>query len=192
MDGVSKTAPSSPGQRADRTQAAQPATASSLLNNLRTAQSATSSPHGLSSHASAAVFSKALGKPQLVLPQKGSNDPTLIEQLVHYMDSTYASHLVEEEKMDVMKQLWEMVIERAALLAGQSDEITAFLMKQVEKCFVEKDGQLQVNHRLCRYALNTLLEMFKVETVAIGVKMKSDNNNTHSTVTNHTARDTHC
>ena len=164
---VSRTAPSSPTGSA-RNSISGP----SSHMTVPTAQSAHTSPHNRNaSVGSAAVFSHK-SRPQLVLPVKAA-DPALVEQLHHYLDSKYSASLTEEERMEVMKQLWEIVIERAGMLIGQGDEITLFLMKQVDLCFVEKDGVLTINHRLCRYALNTLLELFKVEEVAIGVKMST-------------------
>lgn len=172
----SRTAPSSPG------------------HNTRTlapsVQSATTSPHGrvplATTLATSSILAKSLGKPQLIVPKAGSlTDPPLVEQLLHYMDSNYATHLSDDEKMDVMRQLWEIALDRASALVGESDEIVAFIMRQVESCFVEREGILTINHRLCRYALNTLLELFKVEEVASGVKMKSEHTERHMRASNH-------
>ena len=73
-----------------------------------------------------------------------------------------------EERIDVMKELWESIIaSRASIVEGEVDEVVRFLCDQIEVSFAPlHDGsgyQCSVlNHRYCRYALNTLMELFKL------------------------------
>ena len=111
--------------------------------------------------------------PLLVVPKPGSNDPSIYEQVVHYVDSNYAAHLSEDDRMGVMKQLWHLSESKAPALADRRDDLVSFLIRRVEASFSEKDGIMTINHQLCRYALNTLLELFKFDAVAVGVKQAS-------------------
>ena len=165
---VSRTAPNSPGRGGKVRSSAASANTSPIGKAVGPASG---------SGAAGGVFSKALGKPQLVVPSKSggssaSSDPALVEQLLHYMDSSYSKHLSDEEKMDVMRQLWEIVMSSHALILPECDAIVAFLTRQIEVSFTESADakQISVNHRHCRYALNTLLEIFKVEDLAQNIK----------------------
>ena len=73
-----------------------------------------------------------------------------------------------EERIDVMKELWESIIaSRASIVEGEVDEVVRFLCEQIEVSFAPlHDGSgyacSVLNHRYCRYALNTLMELFKL------------------------------
>ena len=68
-----------------------------------------------------------------------------------------------------MKLLWERIIEsKANIVRGQTDPVVSFLIAQIEESFQEEVDPMtggtvvNVNHRYCRYALNTLMELFKL------------------------------
>ena len=74
-----------------------------------------------------------------------------------------------DARIESMKALWERIIEsRAAIVKGSTDAVVAFLITQIEDSFHDEldptSGQsvVVVNHRYCRYALNTLMELFKL------------------------------
>lgn len=118
-----------------------------------------------------------IGKPQLTLPLR-SGDPTLVEQLRHYLDSSYASHLSDDDKLSVLKQFWELLVHAADKLSvvslAEANDLFALLAKQMEAGFSQaKDGSLAVDHRRCRYTINTLLEMYKSEMLAQAGKQES-------------------
>ena len=73
-----------------------------------------------------------------------------------------------EERIEVMKELWESIIaSRASIVEGEVDDVVRFLCDQIEVSFAPlHDGSgyacSVLNHRYCRYALNTLMELFKL------------------------------
>ena len=74
-----------------------------------------------------------------------------------------------DARIESMKLLWERIIEsRASIVKGHTDAVVAFLITQIEDSFHDEVDALSgqsvvvVNHRYCRYALNTLMELFKL------------------------------
>jgi hypothetical protein len=111
-------------------------------------------------------------RPHLVVPKAGvavNEGGSLVDQLRKLLDGSSAP-LSEEAKMDVMRQLWEIVLDQRSAIVDQTDEIVAFLTRQVELSFGDGQADGSIHHRHARYALNTLLELFKAEEMARGVR----------------------
>ena len=108
-------------------------------------------------------FSPSPSPAAVIFPRPSPSVPAAAAPLVSQLPAFLPS-ASEEERVESMKTLWELVIaSKAAVVAGQTDAVVAALIRQVELSFVEQaDGSVSVNHRYCRYALNTLMELFKL------------------------------
>lgn len=80
----------------------------------------------------------------------------------------------ESERIEAMKEIWmRMGKEGADVVVPDTDRIVKLLSEQVAGSFQDEAGELNIRHRLCKYALNTLMEIFKVVEVAAGVKTET-------------------
>jgi hypothetical protein len=144
---VSRTAPSSPGRRHTA-----PISPTHRVSNV-TPKKAT-----------------VAGAPQLQVSRPGVASATLVTQLRPHLDNHMGLRLSDEARNDVMRQLWVIVQEQRPAIQDQTDEIVHFLTRQVELSFGEGINKATIDHRHARYALNTLLELFKAEEMARGVR----------------------
>jgi len=178
-----RTAPSSPGGRVSAV------SSGGSGHSTPAVQSAHNSPHGkVAANTEPSMFGRAMANSTLANINKATSsassatanatssaDSALIDDILHEMSLSSFTQASDDGKMSLMKRLWELVLQhqRALIVRGGDvgDQIVGFLTGQIESSFTQgADGQVQVNHRHCRYALNTLLEIFKVEEIAKGVQ----------------------
>ncbi len=102
---------------------------------------------------------------------------------------------VEDERIDAMKEIWSGIAEKGAqIVQPHTDKVVGSLLAQIMWSFTEEastitaasiaagigaavpdvfTGQLSVRHRLAKYALNTLMEIFKKPGLAAEVHLST-------------------
>lgn len=76
----------------------------------------------------------------------------------------------EDTRIAAMKDIWmRLVKEGPSIVRPETDRLVNILSAQIEASFVTvnpKTDEIEIRHRLCKYALNTMMEVFKETDVA--------------------------